>query len=289
MPKKYSAGISIAGRSLQVVIAEIREGGMELCHIEEVEDAGAGDHWIAEAIRILREGGSGKVTSASVALDHDLLFLHTFPMDASLHQADQNEHVQWELSNYIADFKPQEYLNDTHVLRSRAREQTADVLMVSVRRDLLFRIQRFLGEHKIELTIVDTNYFSAQHGLMANYPEARMKLLGLAGISPHRIELGVVANGRTLEYHTFRPGTAADTVDHILNTLGPLHIDMLFLYGTGITTALYEPLGESRKPSVTLFNPFRRLFIPSSLKTFERYAGLEHRFAAAVGCALRKQ
>src|ERR1041385_3166831 len=200
MPKELIAGVSFSDTMAQTVVLGLDENSIELYHLEESPNANRNDTWFLDSVLNAQEGMGGKISRVAVAIDNAAVFLLSFPLDGSLTRPEQNEHIQWELSNFVEDFKPKDYINDIHVLRTRAREQVSEILTVSVRRSLVFNIQNTLANKKIDLQLVDTNHFGAQHALFAVHPEAKTKVAALAGISKSRIDVGILVNGRLTNY-----------------------------------------------------------------------------------------
>ncbi|MBI4810535.1 MAG: hypothetical protein HY800_03660 [Ignavibacteriales bacterium] len=148
MAKEIIAGISVSGKLAHLAVFEIRETETKLLHIEEFTNTSGDELWFLSKVlnpnsRILK-----KITKVSVALDSASIVLHRFPMDITLTQAEQNEHVHWELSNFITDYQAKDYVYDLHILRLNAREQVADLLVVAVKRVKIYKIQEALAAKK---------------------------------------------------------------------------------------------------------------------------------------------
>ena len=289
MPKELKAGISFSDDTAQTVVLELHPEEVVLHYLEEFKNASRSDIWFLDSIINARKGFSGKISSVSVALDNSAVFLHSFPLDTSLTQTEQNEYVQWELSNFIEDFKPREYINDIHPLRTRARDQVSDVLAVSVKRTLLFDVQQALADQHIDLRLADTYYFGTQYSLLATYPEVKTKTVALVGATMGRLDVGILVNGRLIDYRYKFVSTIEESVNFLREVLMNFPVSDIYLYGTAMTLDLTKNLHTAFAMNVTALNPFRRMRISSSFRDFDKFIGQEHRFASCVGCVLKKQ
>ena len=285
----YVAGVSFGDGVAHVAVLEVRKQHVELRYLQEISDGSGGELWflqplIARAARPLR-----KVKKASVAIDNASVFLHSFPLDTTLSQVEQNEHIVWELSNFLPDFKPGEYIRDVHTLQVHAQQHVNDVFVVAARRSLIFEIQEALAKEKIELHVADTSHFGAQYALLVNYPEVKTKTTALLNVSQARVDGGILHNGRLTRYR-YLPATSADEVLEFLQSLVNIHsITDVFFYGTNATHSIVNAARQQLKVNAEMLNPLRRLPVSSRFRDFSVYNGREYRFAPAIGCALRKQ
>jgi hypothetical protein len=289
MAKELRAGISISGDLVQTVVLEFHEDGIQVRHLNEFKCPDGGDTWVLPAVTEMRKHVSGKISNISMVLDYSSVFIHRFPLDTSLSKTEQNEHVHWELSHYLQDFRPQDYISDLRVVKSRARDQIAEVLTVNVKRDSLFRLQDKLTGMKIELQMADIPHFGAQHAFLAMYPEMRTKPVLLVGFSDTRIDAGVISNGRLTDYHYAIVSTQADRLSVIREVVASSAPTEIVAYGSAITAESLAELAASLERDILLLNPFRKLAIASSFHEFTNFTGREHHFAPIAGCVLRKE
>ncbi|MBI3765302.1 MAG: hypothetical protein HY277_02215, partial [Ignavibacteriales bacterium] len=146
MFKKYFAGVSFTDDTAHLAVLEAKSETIHIRYLEEFKNGKSGDLWFLEPLLARDNKVVRSVAKVSVALDLSTAFLHTFPIDNTLNQTEQNDHISWELSNYIPDFNPKEYIKDTQVLRTRAQEQVSELFVVAVKRDFVFKIQDALTE-----------------------------------------------------------------------------------------------------------------------------------------------
>jgi hypothetical protein len=209
-------------------------------------------------------------------------------MDASLTPQEQNDHLHWELANFIGGFNPKELVNDARILRPKIGENRTDVFAVSARRAFLRQIQNALDEQKYELNIVDTNHFAGQYALLVNYPEVRTQDILLASAGDQRLDIGIVRQGQlgTFRYFT---GTPEERANRMLDFCREEGGQEIYLYGSGCGFALMKTLQGNGSLKLTKMNPFRRVSLTTALREAGMVIGREHKFVASVGIALRKE
>ena len=289
MPKEYIAGVSFADDVAQVAVLKIKKNEILVVYLEEFKDGKTGGLWFLESLLAKRKTIFKKVHKVSIALDSSSVFMHLFPMDSSLNQVEQNVHVQWELSNFIPAFNPKEYINDVHVLRTHAQEHVLDMFVVSTQKLNIFRMQELLRENKYELHIVDTNHLCGQYSLLVNYPEVKASNVVLSAVGQKRVDIGILRHGRLHDYHYCLCSSPEDAVRSIEEYMVEHRDHGLYMYGNGMISDVMNELSKHSEITATKLNPFRRLPISSSFREFNMFVGQEHRFAACIGVALRKE
>ena len=288
MAKEYVAGISYSGETAQTVVLELSEHGTTVRFLVEHTRASTAETWFLDALLSARNRFVEKLSRVSIGLDHAALLLYKFPVDTSLTRPEQNEHVQWELATVLAEYQPKEFINDLHYLAIQAREQTADVFVVNVRRSLIFTIQALLAQKKYDLHIADANYFGAQHALAAAYPSVKTERVLLAGFSAGRVDVGLMQQGRLLDYQYAMFRTPGDIIPFLRGIAEKFAPAALYYFGMDPSTNVVSVIGgEFPVPAVPL-NPFARMTVGPALAGFASFAGSEHRLASCVGIAQRK-
>lgn len=288
MAKEFVAGISYSAGTAHTAVLEVSEKGTELRFLQVHTRTGETETWFLDTLLSSRDKYVQRATRVSIALDHSALLLYKFPVDTSLTRPEQNEHVQWELAAVLEKYQPKEFINDLHYLAIQARAQTADVFVVNVRRSLIFSVQTRLAERKYDLHLADANYFGAQHALLVNYPAVKTERVLLAGFGDGRVDIGLLHNGRLLDYRygVFEtPEKAAALLSEIVAEKAP---SALYYFGMDrAADAMTEVRDRIGVPS-TPVNPFQRITVGSGVIGFGPFAGSEHRLASCVGIALRK-
>jgi hypothetical protein len=286
--KEYVAGVSYSGETAQTVVLEVSENGTVVRYLREHTRSSTAETWFLDTLLSSKDRVVEKATRVSIGLDHDSLLLYTFPVDTSLTRPEQNEHVQWELATVLADYQPKEFINDLHYLAIQAREQTADVFVVNVRRSLIFSVQALLAQRGHELHIADANYFGAQHALLAAYPPLKTERVLLAGFSRGRIDVGFVQNGRLFDFGYTLFDHAGSLIPFLRERIARFAPSMLFYYGVDQSAAVMADVRGELTVECLPLNPFQRATVSPSLDGYAPFEGSEHRLAACVGIALRK-
>ena len=283
---KFSAGVSYADQRAQLVILQIKKRKIKLRHVEEYARAEEQELWFLDPLLKRRTRVVRKTSKVSIALDNASVLLHSFPMDNSLNQVEQNEFVTWELSNYVEGYREKKYINDAHLLQTHVQGKVSELFVIAARRSLIFGIQEALSDQKFQLHITDTNHFGAQYALLVNYPDVRTKIVALAVLSGERTDLGILNQGKLVYYRYAPVSSPEDVLDFLQSQLRLYAADQIFLCGGAATDTLVEGAEQRLGIHAELLNPFKRLAGGSLLRDL---AGQEHRYASAVGCALRKQ
>jgi Tfp pilus assembly PilM family ATPase len=289
MGKEIIAGISYSGNKAQIAVCEVRSKEIKLIYLNEFSGSEVSNTWFLSKItspdiRLLK-----KISKVSVALDINSVVLHSFPLDTSLNQTEQNGHVHWELSNFIKGYQPKEYIYDMHTLRISAREQVADVLVVAIQRSKLFGIQSVLESKKIELHIADTSFFGAEQSLYAAFPEVKSKTVALVLIDMNELSLGIIVNGRVVKFGHNHQATDENIIELLQSIKEDEIVSEIYLCGSKASQDTGIALRNKLGVHVNMLNPFRSNITTSSYKDFKQFAGKEHCFAAGVGVALRKR
>jgi len=287
MGKEYIAGISTSDGWAQLAVFEMKDREPILLHVEEYARNDNDPLWFLRGVLAPSSRELKKLSRIAVALEYSSVFLHAFPMDTALTQAEQNEHVHWELSHLIAGYQAKDHICDLHVLKTHAREQVAEILVVAVRRSLVFEIQRAISQRQLEIGLVDTGYFATEHALLASYPEIKINTSALVVVGDERTDIGWNFNGRLIRYETTRDGSPGGVVRKIRSQLTELPVSEVYLSGRVLPAAYVEAIGEELGLPVTPLNPFRRLIRTSGCRALKEFRGLEYRLSACVGIALQ--
>jgi len=288
MAKELHAGISFGDDTAQTVLLEIQGPEVKLWGIEEHPKDRFVDYWFLDDLLSLDRKTLSRVSRVAVALDHHSAFCHRFPLDNSLNQVDQNDQVQWELSHYIANYKLHDYINDVRILRTRAREQMLDVLVATVHRSFVFGLHELLAEEKLDLQTVEVSFYAAENSVLSTYPDLKSKNCALVGISKQRVETGMLTSGRLSAYAARSVVSFDDAHRFLENSFVELDLSNIILYGTSQASEWIDGVRSVFGSRVSMLNPFRNMQVASSCRNFDEFAGNEHRFAASVGCVLRK-
>jgi Tfp pilus assembly PilM family ATPase len=286
---RYVAGLSYAGNILRTAVLQLRKGGPVLCHLseEKVEDlTGA---WFLRGViepkfRLLK-----KVSAVSVGIDNASVFYHSFPADQSLSREERDELIDWELSHFIDDYAAPDFIRDVHILVPEAGAAGPGVLVVAANRSFVQNIQSLLRARKVDLQVIETNFFGAVYALGVNYPETEMKRVMVAAIEADRVDAGILCRGK-LERHACRQTSGPEDLLHFLaGAAAAGRVDEAYFAGAGATHAHVRTAAQRFGMPVEMLNPVRKLRLRRRFARENEFAGVEHRFASVIGCALRRQ
>lgn len=287
--KRLHAGISFTPYTAQTVLLELQDKSVQLRYLEQHSNFGKKDLWFLDAIVSLEDKKLRENIKVSIALDNSLLIIHKFPMDNTLTQIEQEDQIQWEISNFVANFNKEDYLYETHILKTNLNQQVIEVLVVVVPRSLVFNIKSFLSENNFDLEFIDFNYSSAEIVLKRTYPEGSGKNVALVEVAHERVDAGLLFMGRLASYRYFHIHSIEETIRNLNTWMLPFNVEQIFFHGSGLTIEWNEALRTSFKVDTTRLDPFKKIRISMPARNFSKYIGEEHAFTAAVGCALRTQ
>lgn len=286
--KEIIAGISISRDLASLAVLEHRADEIELLFLDEQKQVNESQFWYLNPLEKFLENRRTKVNQVAVALDPAKLLLLSCPLDTSLSQSERNEHIHWELSHYIKNYQPKEYINDVHILETRAQEQVQHVLAVAVQRDVIFGLQQALSQQGLTLGIVDVNHFATETSLLRSHPEIGKTICACIGVNQSRIDVSILRNGYMINYR-YSVSLAAEANRSLFGEiLDQRPLAGVYLYGTHLSKDQERLIKSFTKSTTVVLNPFRKILISHDFPGFTRYINQTHRFAAAVGIALRK-
>jgi Tfp pilus assembly PilM family ATPase len=278
-------GISISGETAILAGLEQTEAGFFLVQLDELQRSERTPFWYLNLLERFPERDS--VAQVALALDGDMLHLLTLPIDSTLSQSDRNDHIHWEFSHYIENYKPGEFIHDVHVLDTDAEQHVERVLAVAVRRNIVFGVQDALRQQKLALGVVDLAQFAADTSLVRNYPEDMQGVCTDIGWNGNRIDVSVLDSGHLTAYRYATPAGETE-LKNFLTTLDPATAEKIFLHGTGMSPEFENTVKATLRSTVVVADPLRRIPLSPEFPTQSRHLPDTHRYAAAVGIALRR-
>ena len=288
--KEIVAGLSISQNSAALAILEHRADEIEILHLDSyMREEQNGVYWFATPLSEFLSKNRLNIHQVCVALDARELTLVNFPIDTSLLQSERNEHVHWELSHYIENFRPADYITDLHVFETNTVEQVQHVLAVAVQRTMVFGLQKHLRDMGLTLGAVDTNPFAAASALLQSHPEMRKGNCITVGVHEGRIDATVLRNGHTVAYRYADKSGPEKLAPFIMESFEKLSEAIVYMYGPSFTNEHLRSIRENTVLKVSTLDPFRRLLISPSLKGFDRFLRRAPEFVCPLGIALRKE
>lgn len=289
MGSEYVAGISYYADMLQTAVFKMKKSGPVLFHLsEEKTDVHEGVWFLRDVLRP-RVRLMKKISALSVGLDNRSVLYHSFPVEESLDRTARDEQIDWELSHYIGDYERDEFVRDVHVLAPGEDDPTTNLMVVAANRTFVRNIQSLVREKGLGLQVIDTNFFSTWYSLSVNYPETGLRRVLLATVETDRVDAGIFRKGKLSVYR----GMAVENSDRVIGMLTEMteaeRPDEVYCAGPGISHGLVNAAGQRLGVTATMLDPVRTLRCRRRYLRGNAFAGDEHRFAAAIGCALRKR
>jgi Tfp pilus assembly PilM family ATPase len=227
----------------------------------------------------------------SFALPTQALFIATLPVDPSLKEKDLNEHLQWELQQYFPDAGPKDFITDAYVLPFKQNDARL-IFLVAVRRGVVAFLQHVAAQLQVKLHIIDVDHFSTEKTLMANYPENKKTTVALIGVQRSVVDASLVRNHEMVNYRSYGVSSAsslgstfADYLQYIKSSGETQSVKCLYLHGSQVPTDALTTLSTETGVEIVPMNALRKLTVAESVDT--SLAAESHRFAAAIGVALR--
>lgn len=286
--KEVVAGISVCDTLASLAVLEHHENDIELLFLDELTRKDEKEFWYLDLLDRFFKYSRTKINQVALALDAAQLTIIQCPLDAALNPSDRNEQIHWELSQYVKNYNPKEYINDVHVLDSRSQEGYQNVLVVSVKREVIFGLQKTLTDRGATLGVVDVNHFATDSAILRNHPENEKTACCSIGSHPSRIDASILRSGRMTAYRYCLPKAEDDARAFVKTLLENHPITGVYLYGTHIIKERERLVKSLTQATVAILNPFRRTVISRDFRSFTSHAPHAHRFSAAVGIALRK-
>lgn len=286
---EYVAGLSYSGDTLRTVVLKLKNEGPVICFLGEEKVADRSGVWFLRDVLEPRMRLLKKIKAVSVGIDNSSVFYHSFPLDRTGAAGDREAQTDWELGNYIGGYLPAEFIKEFRTLASDTNGRTQEVLVVAANRAFVRRIQSTIRERNLRLQVIETNFFGASYALSANYPETDTKRVLLGTIEGDRADAGIFNRGKLERHGCAGVESPEDVIDLLGRSTGGDRVDGIYLGGEGATHAMALSAGKQLGGSAELLNPFRRLRVKGRRLRNGEFAGVEHRFAPVIGCALRKQ
>lgn len=286
------------GESLtQAVLLQLNASSAELLAIREwpsrlFEFAGDDTPGIDELSDQLSEiiaQAPAHPSHAAIAIDSSKVFITVFPFPGSATRDQITQQVHWELSQYYPDDPYRGFISDFHILPGRHEMQSKKVMCVAVRRDRIDRIRKVLTRVNLEPALVDVDHFSADVAMRRNYPDTGGKFIAFFGVKAARLDASFIRyndlESYTYALHTGTSSVVARIQSTVENIKGLSHI---MLYGSDLTGEIIEGVRSAMSLPVEVTNPLRTIDIAAPARSEGAHLQQSHRFAAAIGVAMRR-
>ncbi len=295
--KRTVLGLYLGDSLTQAVMLQLNGSSAELLALSEwpsrlFEFAGddtPGIDELEDHLSAFLSQAADKPAHAAVALDSSMAFINTTPFPESATRDQILDHVRWELSQYHPDYSPRSFITDIHILPSKQQMHSEEVMSVGVRRERVEQVRKALLRVKLETAIVDVDHFSADVAMRRNYPDTAGKFIALFGVKALRVDASFIRYSDLDSYSYALPATASAVVAHVKAAIeGVKGLSHVLLYGADLTNEIIGGIRSASTLPVEIINPLRTIDIAARARTQSNYLQHPHRFAAAIGVALRR-
>ena len=232
---------------------------------------------------------AAKPTQVAVTMDAAIVFINTLPIDDRASQSDIKEHLEWELNEYFPGTPRDSFITDTHFLAGETGKHHDNVLMVSVRRDLVQKLHRSFARMQLKIDIVDVDHFSADTAMRINHPETADKFVALVGVKEGRIDVSSIRHNDMESYSYVLNDSEKQLTGQIeklsKETKG---LSSITLFGTGLTSESIPYIRNASSVPVELLNPLRYVEVTNNIRTTTDVPSTAYRYASSIGVALRR-
>ena len=242
-------------------------------------------------LRSIRKIGEIDAPNISFCLDSRWVFIHSFPLDQNISESERADQITWELSNYLADSKVEDYVTGTATLVEMPTLRASIVLAAAVKRDLISLFRRVASRLGLQIVVIDVDHFGAEHALRWNYPEIEDGTVSLVGVKSNGIDVSIIQNGKPVSYRwgeLVSGMTVPRLVDQLLGQAsnGRSPVKKCFFYGENENASTPLLSDQGGDPPAEIMDPVRNVSLPRQLRRLSRTTF--HRYAPAIGLAMRE-
>ncbi|HUL45425.1 MAG TPA: pilus assembly protein PilM [Bacteroidota bacterium] len=289
MARDCVLGIAVEDEHARYATFEVHGMRHVLLHVDEHPRDNDSPGWFLRRISEPKDKHYRHVSEVSVALGLSSTIMHVFPLDASLSQSERNDHIHWELSSYIPEYDPKQYVVDWRILRPASQDQVADLLVVAVNRSLVLEIQKFINDQQLRIGTIDTSYFASEFSFQVNYAERKTKSVILIVLHRTHAEIGWEANGKLVHFELVRETSPSKIVQRIRRHLPDYPVSEVYCCGEISNTEDVKTFQYELGLPALVVNPFNRLVKRSLWKTSQSLRGSEFVLNSCAGIALQPQ
>ncbi len=245
------------------------------------------------------------------ALQNQLTLIKKLPYDSDLSDSDLIDQVDWEVKQF--SYSPtDEYIVDFQKLQRTSRRQDNEMLVVSVRENIIRQLKKLFSIAKLNVRVVDLDIFTAKRAIELNYELRMGDIIALVEISAKGLMLTIVEDKEYWVsqdipvYKLDATITSLDSADeddiakYVSKELRRLMLDnkvgesiealnRIFLYGDLVKDSILENLQNNYNVRIDRANPFRRLLFAPNVSVDENIWSRPETFTVCVGAALRKK
>jgi Tfp pilus assembly PilM family ATPase len=228
--------------------------------------------------------------NAAICIDTGHMLVQTMPVNGKSSRKELLEHMRWEVTQLLPGCSPNDLIMDVHPLPHSNGREWQDVLCVAVRRTEVRAMRESCADLGLSVSVVDTDHFSAETLVTTGAGNSTDRCIALLGVKKQRIDVSILDHGRLISYRAHPGGSPEETgraVAADINASVPVR--KIAVYGPKCTPEVEAAVCRATGVPVVLLNPFLTIAVAPGLKLADHFLGKPHRFAAAVGVALREE
>ena len=221
-------------------------------------------------------------------LNSRMIVVQAIPTDATLTDAELEQHATWELSQYALVKNPNAFNVNAMVLETREDVQISTTIIIAVRKIFLNFLANVCRQLSGSLMIVDLDHFGAENALLFNYPELGSKRVLLAGVDENSFDASIVVNGQTKDFVTLEWTTENDMAQ-LSAFAKDAQAEAVYFHGRIVSEAMVASLKALAGIPVEVIDPFKKVVLPHTLRSYKEIESRKQEYASAIGLALRTE
>lgn len=240
-----------------------------------------------ELVSFFKKIGCGG-RSLSFGLNSKMIVVQTIPTDGSLAESELDQHALWELSQYALVKNPNAFSVSAMVLDANTETQVNTTVIVAVRKMFVNFLASACKGVNGNLNIIDVDHFGAENALAYNYPEIATTRTLLVGADENSFDASVLIHGETKSLVTMEWSTENDMAQ-LAEYVKHADVQSVYFHGRIVSSAMVASLKQFVSIPVEIMNPFKKVALPRSLRTYSEIENRKQEYASAVGLAMRAQ
>lgn len=249
--------------------------------------------------------------NAIFTLESDLTLVKKFPYDAGLSDTDLINQVDWEVKEFSYSAED-EYIVDFQKLEPTGSRQANEILIVSVREQIVRNLRRLFSKGKVQVKVIDLDIFAARRAIEVNYDLRVGDIVAMVEVNFDGLLFTIIEDKEfcvSQEVPLSKLGVDVDSLAStdeeditkfiskelrriiLDNKLGENieGLNRIFLYGDMVKDTILESLQNNYNVRIDRANPFRRLLFAPNVSVDENIWSRPETFTVCVGSALRRK
>lgn len=295
------AGLCIDEDKVQLVEVYLKDKRLYLENVDEefFEDSLSTDMKEAKFIYILQNALNEILLRQplqskyiSISLPPSFFNVVELPADKNLTKNDLNEYIKWELSKLYPYEKNNEFAFQKVVLNPLNFESYKRVVVYSISKNILKRINKFCSRNNLKLNSVDSSHL-ASIGMVKDLIKDGNHIAMF--VSKNILNVSIFLEGGLLVEDFINYSSITELLDLLKAKLKELEerklyndeIKNLLLFGNSIGKEFKQSLTDNFDFTITEVNPFNSLIISKELQSNKYVEKFYSKFTTATSLALR--